>query len=148
MKIIIGADHKGFELKERIKEWFLGSETNIEDLGAFEKDPDDDYPIIAEKVARKVAGENGSRGILICGSGVGVDIVANKIEGIRCGLGMNEKQVEAGRNDDDINILAIASDFTDFDKAKKLIQVFLNTPFNEAAKRLRRIEEINDIEEN
>lgn len=147
MKIYIGADHRGFELKNKIKDWFSESGTKIEDLGAFEYDPDDDYPVISTTVSDKVLEESANLGILICGSGAGVDIAANKIEGIRATLGLNEEQIKAARNDDDINVLAIASDFTDFEKAKKMISVFLNTPFSEEPKKLRRLDEINNIED-
>ncbi|OGH54278.1 MAG: hypothetical protein A3G15_00950 [Candidatus Levybacteria bacterium RIFCSPLOWO2_12_FULL_40_10] len=107
MRIFIGADHRGFKLKEDIKKYFYENGIESEDLGAYELDPKDDYPIYAERVAQKVSVEiknaNASaqralarreaRGILLCGSGVGVDIVANKFEHIRSGLGINTEQV-------------------------------------------------------
>ena len=133
MKVYLGADHRGFKLKEELKTWFLENKISVKDLGAFEHNPDDDYPLFAQKVARNVAGDLkknlGVRGIVICGSGVGVNIVANKFNHIRSGLALNAKQVGQARKDDDINILAIPSDFVNEEEAKKIVKIFLKTPF-------------------
>src|SRR3990167_2156290 len=107
MKIYLGADHRGFQLKEELKQ-FLETNYDVEDCGAFEKIESDDYTDFAIKVAEKVSSNEGSRGIVICGSGVGVDITANKFPKIRCGLGINREQIKAARNDDDVNVLALA----------------------------------------
>jgi ribose 5-phosphate isomerase B len=146
MKIFIGADHKGFELKKEIKEWLSSANYQVEDLGAFEYKPGDDYVDFATSVANKVTSEKGSRGIVICGSGAGVDITANKTRGIRCCLGFNIEQVKAARNDDDINVLALASDYCELEKAKKLTDAFLNTDFDPTENHVRRIEKIKNLE--
>ena len=151
MLIYIGADHRGFKLKENIKKYFYEKGLEYEDLGAYELDPKDDYPIYAERVAEKISGaldsaEDG-RGILICGSGVGVDIVANKFEGIRSGLGMNVGQVKSARRDDDINVLAIPADETSEDTARDMVKSFLETEFEPSEKHTRRLDEIEKIEQ-
>src|SRR3972149_6796274 len=142
MKIYIGADHRGFDLKNDLKQWLISLGHQIEDSGANQKTPFDDYTDFAVGVANKVVAEQGSRGIVICGSGAGVDITANKIRGIRACLGFNIEQVKAARADDDVNVLALSSDFTIFDDAKLLIDAFLKTPFDPTDNHVRRIEKI------
>lgn len=119
-----------------------------QDLGADHFDPHDDYTKYAEKVASLVAKTEGSRGVLLCGSGVGVDIMANKFDGVRASIGKDVFQVEAGRNDDDMNVLVIAADFTDEKDAKAMLIAFLETRFSGKAKYERRLQEIEEIEAN
>ncbi len=147
MKIYIGADHRGYRLKEDLIDWLKGLDIEVEDLGANKLDPDDDYVDYAKMVSEAVAAglidtTTPTRGIVICGSGVGVDIVANKTEGIRCGLGINSEQVKAARNDDDINILALAADYIKPNKAKDMVKLFLETEFSGKEKHKRRIDKI------
>src|SRR5450830_1658807 len=99
MKIFIGADHRGYELKEKIAKWLFEMEHAYQDLGALSLDPKDDYTKYAEEVASLVAKNPGSRGILLCKSGVGIEVMANKFDGIRAGIGESVLQVEAARND-------------------------------------------------
>jgi len=143
MKIFLGADHRGYKLKEKIKEWFADYE--IVDMGAYEYNPKDDYTVYAQKVALEVVG-GGGMGILICGSGIGVNIVANKFDGIRAGLGKSEKQVSAGRMDDDINVLVLAADYTSESEAKDMVNSFLTTNFSGKLRHKKRIEDIKNIE--
>lgn len=145
--IYIGADHHGFELKGKINEWLSGRGYEFEDLGAFEYDNQDDYVDFAVKVAQKVASNpEGNRGILICGSGVGVSIAANKVKKIRCGLGFAPDQVHAARKDDNINILAMAGDNTDEFKAFDLLEQFLDTEFVKSENYQRRVDKIDRYE--
>lgn len=146
MTIYLGADHRGFELKEQIKAWLNESGHQVEDLGAHEKIERDDYTDYAAGVGRSVASDSGNRGIVICGSGAGVDIAANKIKGVRCTVGFNVEQVKASRNDDNLNVLALSSDFTLIDDAKVLIDTFLATPYNPTDNHARRIEKIKSLE--
>lgn len=148
MKVYLGSDHRGFSLKEKVKVWLEKHNLSHEDMGAYSLDPKDDYTLYAEKVASIVSNEPLSRGILFCGSGVGVDIVANKLDGVRASIGKSPKQVEAGRNDDDMNVLVIASDFTKEEEAKEIIKTFLRAEFDEKERHKRRLEEIKRIEEN
>ena len=146
MKIYIGADHRGFKLKSELKEWLSSISHQVEDLGAVELVPRDDYVDFAKSVAQKISNEQGSRGIVICGSGAGVDITANKIKGVRSCLGFNIQQVKAARADDNINVLALASDFTFLDNAKLLVSAFLETVFDPTDNHTRRIEKIRNLE--
>lgn len=145
MKIFIGADHRGFNLKEKIKPWL--SRYDVEDMGAHEYDPHDDYALYAEKVASMVAG-NTAKGILICGSGVGVGVVANKFDGIRASFGKTPEQVKAGRADDNMNILILAADYTKDEEAKDMVKAFLKTKFSGKARHQRRLKDIERIEAN
>ena len=146
--IYLGADHRGFELKERLKKALADEAYSVEDLGAAKMMQDDDYPDYARAVAEKVAESPiDRRGIVICGSGFGVDIVANKYPGIRAALAMSPEHVHQGRHDDDVNMLALAADFTGPDDALKIVNSFLSTPFDGKDERYkRRLEKITDIE--
>lgn len=148
MKIFIGSDHRGYELKEKITRWLFEMDHAFQDLGALSLDPNDDYTKYAEEVASLVAKNEGSRGILLCGSGVGVDVMANKFDGIRSSIGKNVLQIEAGRNDDDMNVLVIAADYTTEKEAKAMLIAFLETKFSGKARFERRLEEIEKIEAN
>jgi ribose 5-phosphate isomerase B len=145
--IYIGADHRGFELKAKINRWLTGRRYEFQDVGAFEQDREDDYVDFAIAVAQRVAERPGKNwGIVICGSGVGVEIAANKVKGIRCGLGFEADQVHAARKDDNINVLALAADNTDEIKAVELAEKFLETGFVESDNYLRRVEKIGRYE--
>lgn len=148
MKIFIGADHRGYELKEKIAKWLFEMEHVYQDLGAITYNAKDDFPKYAEDVASLVAKTPGSRGVLLCGSGIGVEIVANKFDGVRAGIGKNVIQVEKGRSDDDMNVLVIASDFTTEKEAKAMLIAFLETKYSAKPRYERRLEEITRIEEN
>ncbi len=145
--IYTGSDHRGFELKAKINQWLKNRGYKFEDLGAYEYNSWDDFDDFAFDVAQKVAenGEN-NRGILICGSGVGMDIAANKVKGIRAGLGFAPDQVHAARKDDNINILAMAADNTDEVLGVELVEKFLETEFVKSDKYLRRVEKISRYE--
>jgi len=156
MTIYIGADHRGFELKEKLKE-YLSSNHIVEDLGAHEFNAHDDYVDFAEKVGRKVAYEEarlaedgeskrGSRGIVICGSGAGASITTNKIKGIRAFIGFDPEQTKSARTDDDVNVIALASNYLSFDHTKNLVDAFLNTPFDPRENHTRRLEKIKSLE--
>lgn len=148
--VFIGTDHRGFKLAEEIYLWLVDNNVSGKLVGATKLDPDDDYVDYSKEVAHTVSNDiklgRISRGIVFCGSGVGVDIVANKIKGIRCGLGISAKQIKEAREDDDINVLAIAADYTSEKDAKEMIKVFLETPFSGEERHERRIEKISEIE--
>ncbi len=144
MKVYLGADHKGFELKEKIKQWFDDYEWY--DLGNLVYDQNDDYTTYAKLVAQKIQEDKNSLGILLCGSGVGVDIVANKFDGVRSSIGKNIDQVKAGRNDDNMNVLVIAADFTKDKEAQGLIKAFLKTKFANKERFNKRLNDIKKIE--
>ena len=157
MKIYLGADHRGFRLKGNIKTWLSEWGYEFADLGADHLDPADDYTLYAERVASTVGSHYAQAtrdknesvfGILLCGSGVGVDVVANRIDGVRASIGKSAEQVKAGRNDDDMNVLVIAADFTQEEEAKKMTKVFLETKFAGRERFKKRLEDIKKIEAN
>lgn len=142
MNIFIAADHRGFELKNKIIEHLQEKNIRIEDLGNYQFDPQDDYPLFARKVAQAVLQNPAEHvGIVICGSGVGVSIVANRFRGIRCAIGFQKEQVVHARENDHINILALPSDYVEFEKTKELINAFLETEAKQDEKYYRRIKE-------
>src|SRR3989338_3105434 len=143
--IYIGADHRGFELKEKIKKWFAKKKIPFKDLGDLKLKPTDDYPDYAAKVPKKVA-SGGSLGILICGSAQGVCIAANKIKGIRAVAPFNLRESAMSRKDEDANIICLSGIFSTLMKAKKMIGLFLNTPFSGEARHVRRINKIKKLE--
>ena len=146
MHIFIGADHGGFDLKTKLIEYLQENNIRIEDMGNYELDPLDDYPDFAKKVAQAVLqNPYDSLGIIICRSGVGVAIAANRFKGIRCGLGFDESQVKHMRENDNVNVLALASDFIDFEKAKKLVDIFRLTSPKTEEKYLRRIKKVDEL---
>lgn len=144
----LGADHRGFKLKEKVVAWLGKEGVRFKDLGAHQFDKKDDYTIFAERVASLVARDKSAKGILLCGSGVGVDVVANKFDGVRASVGKSPKQVKAGRRDDDMNVLVLAADFTSEAQARKMVKVFLRTKFDGAVRHKRRLAEIKKIEAN
>jgi ribose 5-phosphate isomerase B len=146
MKIYLGTDHAGFELKEKIKSFLLEKKHEVEDCGAFEFDRDDDYPDFIAKVAVNVAKNPDSKGIVFGKSGTGECIVANKIKGVRAAFGFSKENVEFSRFDNDANILSLGSLFVNEDLAKELIKIFLETKFTNEERHMRRIKKISDIE--
>jgi len=148
MIIYIGADHRGFYLKETLKSALKSDGYEVIDLGDSKIDDGDDYPEFASAVAEKVAGTGQEvRGIVVCGSGIGVDIVANKFSGVRSALAISAEQIRAGRQDDDVNVLSLAAGFIKPDDALDIARVFLSTPFVKEERYSRRLGEIAQIEE-
>ncbi len=148
MHIIIGSDHRGFKLKEYLKKHLIDQKLEVTDVGADAYNQNDDYTLYAEKVAVLVAHEKNSKGILLCGSGVGVDIVANKFNGIRASIGFTKDQIVAGRMHDNMNVLIIAADFMNKPQSLEILNAFLETEYDQKERHQRRIDEIARIEEN
>ena len=143
--IYIGADHRGFRLKEEISKWLENQHYEFRDLGAKSYDKEDDYPDYAIKLSETVAIE-GAKGILICGSGAGASVAANKVKGIRAGLCTSEKQAKAARNDDDINVLCLSADAVSVEDNIKIVSIFLATMFSSEERHIRRINKIKIYE--
>ncbi|MCS7183995.1 MAG: RpiB/LacA/LacB family sugar-phosphate isomerase [Patescibacteria group bacterium] len=141
--IYLGSDHRGFNLKENLKLKLSKHNYQFIDVGAYNYDPNDDYPLIAFEVSEKVLESKENRGIVLCGSGVGVCIAVNRIKGIRGVSSDNYQIIKKAREDDDVNILCLPADFLDEEKAWLLIEVFLNTPFKNEKKYLRRIRQLD-----
>src|SRR5690606_15833693 len=148
MQVVIGADHRGVGLKHQVAQWLRSQGYEVNDVGAEKLDPYDDYPEYAVRVARMVSGEKEARGIVLCGSGVGVCIAANKIEGVRCGQAINIDQVISARKDDDIGVLALAADHISFEAAREIVKVFLETEFSGEERHVRRVEQVVALERN
>jgi len=143
--VYLGADHRGFRLKEEIKKWFKEWGYEFSDLGNKVYEKDDDYTDVAIKVAEKVVTEK-AKGVVICRTGVGVCIAANKVKGIRAALCTSEKQAELARVDDDVNILCLSADNVDEEENRKIVRVFLETLFSSEEKHIRRIDKIKIYE--
>jgi ribose 5-phosphate isomerase B len=143
--IYIAADHRGFRLKEEIKKWLETELYEFRDLGAYEYDKEDDYPLYAIKIGETVIKEN-TRGILICGSGAGASIAANKVRGIRAGLCTSVRQAASARSDDNINLLCLSADWVSVEDNQKITDTFLKTPFSSEERHIRRINQIKDYE--
>ena len=146
MKIYLATDHAGFEFKEKIKDFLRSKGYDVEDCGALELNPTDDYPDFIAPAAQKVAETPGSFGIVLGKSGAGECIVANKINGVRAVLGVSEQNVRLARQHNDANILSLGSGIVDEETAKQLVELFLNTPFSNEERHVRRIEKIKNLE--
>ncbi len=144
MRIAIAADHAGFALKERLREALAGMGHQVMDLGATGTQSAD-YPDFAAAVARRVAGGECERGILICSTGVGMSIAANKVDGIRAALAVNPEQVRLTRAHNDANVLALGARYTDEATAASLADIFLRTGF-EGGRHARRVGKITEME--
>ncbi|HXF44472.1 MAG TPA: RpiB/LacA/LacB family sugar-phosphate isomerase [Candidatus Paceibacterota bacterium] len=147
MVIYIGADHRGFKLKEHLKNFLKGKGYQVVDVGAATFEEDDDYPDFAEAVARKVSLDyENARGILICASGVGVDVVANKFRNVRSSLVLTPDQAFDSRNDDNANVLSLAAEYVKPEEAQKIVTVWLETPFAAEERFRRRLDKISRLE--
>ncbi len=149
MQIFIGADHRGLELKNILRDWLRKESYKVVDLGAEEYDKDDDYPDFGINVAQSVADNPGdSFGIAICGSGVGMAVIADKVKGVRAGMIHDPEIAKASRRDDDINVLALGADYIDSDVAKDVVSAWLGTGFSGEKRHIRRIGKISGYENN
>jgi ribose 5-phosphate isomerase B len=148
MVIYIGADHRGFALKEGIRDFLKARGYSVVDMGDDKYNEANDYPIFAVKVAKQVSQEfETARGILICGSGVGMNVVANKFLHIRAVLASSPDQAYDSRKEDDANVLVLGSNYLDEDMAKKIVLTWLETPFSGEERYQRRLEEISRLED-
>src|SRR5579884_1929488 len=145
--VVIGSDHAGFDLKEFLKKVLVKEHhLNVIDVGALRKIPDDDYPDYAEKLAHAVLEEKGRRGILICGSGVGASVAANKVKGIRAGICHDAYSAHQGVEHDNMNVLVLGSRVIGTALAQDLVENFLRAKFTKEARHLRRLAKVQAIE--
>ncbi len=140
MKIAIGSDHGGFNLKEQVKEYLLSLGHEVIDEGTYSLDSCD-YPTFAHKVAKDVETNMCERGIVICTTGEGIMIASNKHKGVRCGLIYNEDVARLTREHNDVNMISMGAKYTSINQAKTYIDLFLNTPF-EGARHVKRVNKI------
>lgn len=141
MKVILGSDHAGFILKEKIKKYLQKKKVIYEDLGTFSKGRVD-YPDYAFRVARKVAKQRNYRGILLCDTGTGMAIAANKVRGIRAVLAYDNYSAKMSRLHNDANVLCLRARFFSYKKNERIVDVWLKTPFSKEARHKRRINKI------
>ena len=146
-KIIIGADHAGFELKEEVKKYLLKSGFQVEDKGTYSYDKNDDYPDFIIPVAKKVAQDKNSRGIVFGASGQGEVIAANKIKGVRAALfyGDNMEIVKFSRTHNNANILSLGARFLTKKEAIEAVKLWLTTDFSNESRHIRRVKKVNSI---
>ena len=145
MKVYLGADHNGFDLKTVLREHLVHNGYEVEDLGAHTKEPLDDYPQYAFAVATKVLGSEKDVGILICASGQGMAMAANRISGIRAAIAWNEETAVHAKRDDDANILVLAPRYTAEDYCVAAVDAWLGAKFSENPKYERRIKQIDEL---
>jgi ribose 5-phosphate isomerase B len=150
MKIYLAADHQGYELKEAVEAYLKKAGYEVEDAGDNKYDPDDDFPVFASRAVHKLLSshDNDSRAILLCGSGQGMVMAANRFKGIRAGLGWSLTAAKSLRNDEDSNVLAVPAALfkgEDCQDAYAVIEAWLNTPFAAASRFIRRNKELDNL---
>ncbi len=145
MRVILASDHAGLRLKEKVKKYLARKKIEYEDLGT-KSFKSVDYPDYALKVAEKVAKNKNTRGILVCGTGTGMTIAANKVKGIRAVAAYDAYSAKMSRIDNDTNVLGLRGQFFPLEKIKKIITVWLDTPFSGERRHKRRIKKIGDYE--
>lgn len=149
MKIYIGSDHRGFNLKEKIFAYLAKHNYDVEDIGDKELDPNDDFPEFAHAAALKVIGSDDSdpRGILICGGGQGMAMAANRFRGIRASVIWDAFEARETRNDNDSNVLCLPARVLEVDDSawKGILETWLNTPFAAAPKYKRRNAQLDEV---
>ncbi len=144
MKIAIGCDHGGYLLKQDILIWLEEHDIDFEDVGCYNTDSVD-YPIYGEKVARRVSSGECDKGIVICTTGIGISIAANKVKGIRCALCSDSLSAEMTRRHNDANIIAMGAGIVGPNLARRMVEVFLNTEF-EGGRHARRVALLDSIQ--
>ncbi len=147
MKIFIGSDHNGFEYKNKLKKALELAGHEVIDEGGLTLDANDDFPQFASKVVHSLlnSGDIDARGILICGSGQGMSMAANRFKGIRASLCWNVHEARSARNDDDSNILCLSSKYLSLEETGTIMASFLSTPFAGAARYQRRIQQLDEL---
>ena len=147
MRIGIGADHGGFVMKEQLARKLAEQGHEVIDFGNMVHDPDDDYPDFAIPLARAVAAGYVERGVLLCGSGVGASVAANKVSGARAALCHDDYSARQGVEDDDMNILCLGGRTMGIEVAWDCVRNFLSATFSGAARHRRRLEKVKQLEQ-
>ena len=147
IRVALGADHAGYELKSALLLWLKDQGYDMVDVGAFSLDPQDDYPDFSQSVAQAVSSGQAQRGILVCGSGVGAVIAANKVPGARAGLCHDTYSAGQGVEHDDMNVLCLGARVIGEVLARELIKAFLNAQFTGEERHRRRLEKVLALEQ-
>ncbi|KKS65541.1 hypothetical protein A3A14_03460 [Candidatus Daviesbacteria bacterium RIFCSPLOWO2_01_FULL_43_38] len=145
--IYLGADHRGFELKERLRKRLIDEGLEVTDLGNNHLDPSDDYVDFAQRVAEATVGDSVNRGVIFCGSGAGVDMVANKIDGVRSALVFDVARAKQAREHEDANVISLPADILDEESAWEITKTFLDTPFSNGERHIRRLQKLEEVED-
>lgn len=147
MKIFLGSDHNGFFLRGELARYLARAGYDVVDDGDIKPDPQDDFPVFAKKAVSDLlsSDDDDPRAILVCGSGQGMCMAANRFKGIRAALGYDRESVRAARNDDDANVLCLPSSTLKEDEANVLVETFINTEFAGAPRFKRRIAQLDDL---
>lgn len=143
MKIAMASDHGGLDLKNRVKQYLEECGHQVVDFGTYTADSCD-YPDFARPCAEAVANGSCERGIVVCTTGIGVSIVANKVKGVRCALCANSDMATMTRRHNNANVLAMGQRYVDFDTAKQIVNAFLSTPFD-GGRHQRRVDKIETL---
>lgn len=146
MKIYLATDHGGYELKEILKKWLVDEGYQVEDMGAHSLDPNDDYPDFIIPLAQKVAGAKDALGIISGRSGNGEAIAANKVKGIRAAVCLNEEMARKAKEHNNANIISLGADYMSVEEAKNIVKTFLDTPFSNEERHIRRLKKIEELE--
>lgn len=143
MKVAIGSDHGGFDLKERIISYLKDKGYDVDDKGCYDKNSCD-YPVYGKSVAKAVASGEADRGIVICTTGIGISMVANKVKGARAALCTNGLMAKMTRLHNDANILALGANIVGPGLAEEMVDIFLETPFSGEEKHIIRINMLDE----
>lgn len=148
MKVVIGSDHGGFEMKQQLVQWLKENSIDIEDLGNSTYDAKDDYPVFASAVSKKISNKEADKGIILCGSGVGANIAANKFKGVRASVCHDIYSAKQGVEHDDMNVLCLGARIIGIALAKELVWGFINTNFSNEERHIRRLQKVLGFENN
>ncbi|TDE26330.1 ribose-5-phosphate isomerase [Actinomadura sp. 6K520] len=146
MRVFLGCDHAGFELKEHLLSWLKENGHEAVDCGAFEYDATDDYPPFVLRAAERTAAEPGTLGVVVGGSGNGEAIAANKVEGVRAALVWSEATATLAREHNDANVISLGARQHDLDTATRFVELFVGTAYSGEPRHTRRIEMLGDYE--
>ena len=146
MKLAVGADHAGFDMKSQIVSWLRASGHEVIDVGAHDLDPADDFPDFAEAVGLSLTGGQAQRGVMICGSGVGAAIASNKVAGIRASLCHDSYTARQGVEHNDMNVICLGGRVIGIETAKEVISAFVGASFIPEDRFQRRIDKVSAIE--
>jgi ribose 5-phosphate isomerase B len=146
MRIVIGSDHAGYEMKEKIVDAVKKFGYEVTDVGTHEPDKPDDYPDFAQLVAQNIQAEEADRGIVICGNGVGVSVAANKFKGIRAAVCHDHYSAHQGVEHDDMNVLVLGARIVGLQVALDLSEAFLTARFSNEERHVRRLNKVKEIE--
>ncbi|MGP4024273.1 ribose-5-phosphate isomerase [Actinomadura sp. 3N407] len=146
MRVFLGSDHAGFELKEHLVSWLEANGHEAVDCGAFEYDAVDDYPPFVLRAAERTAAEPGTLGVVIGGSGNGEVIAANKVKGVRAALVWSEDTAALAREHNDANVISLGARQHDLASATRFVELFIETAYSKEPRHTRRIEMLGDYE--